>query len=103
VSVAAVPNPQQTLAAATVRDISGKVVGQVQNVDIAPSGQAQAVQVVLNTPATPGKKVVLPARQLSYDRGAKTVVAQLTRSEIEALPSTQEKGSPAGPTAHGRY
>lgn len=93
-SVASVQNPRDTLAAATVRDSSGQIVGQVQGVDMSPTGQAKSVVVALNTPATHGKNVVLPAAQLNYNPTDKGVTAELTRSEIEALPSAQNTASP---------
>ena len=91
-SLSKLSDPQQELAAASVRDSSGQRVGQVEAVQTNTKGNARSVEIALNTATGAGKLVTAPARDLFYDSASNAVVADLSQSQIEGMPAK------AGPT-----
>ena len=86
-SLSKLGDPQRELAAASVRDSSGQRVGQVQAVQTNTKGSARSVQIALNTATGAGKLVTVPARDLFYDSASNALVADLSQSQIEGMPS----------------
>jgi hypothetical protein len=83
-----VQNAEHKLASANVQDMLGRPIGRVQSVRTDTSGTPTSVKVALNTQTEAGKIVQLPASQLRYDTHSGAVVAQLTQTEIDAIPAT---------------
>jgi PRC-barrel domain protein len=81
-------DPEQELAADWVIDSSGQRVGKVEAVETNAKGRARSVEIALNTErgaAAAGKLVIIPARDLRYDSGSNSVLAELSQSQIEAM------------------
>lgn len=83
-SLSKLGDPQRELGAVSVRDLSGQRIGQVESVQTNTKGKAQSVHVALNTGVS--KLVTLPAHDLRYDFAGNAVVADLSQSQIEAMP-----------------
>jgi len=86
-SLSKLGDPQQELAAASVRDSSGQRVGQVEAVQTNAKGSARSVEIALNAATGAGKLVTVPARDLFYDSASNAVVADLSQSQIEGMPA----------------
>jgi hypothetical protein len=86
--LASVSNAQSRLASATVQDMLGQSIGRVRSVQTSASGMPTSVQVALNQA---GKTVRLPADQLRYDAKRGIIVAQITQTEIDAMPATSSQ------------
>ena len=86
-----VPNAERKLVSAKVQDMLGRPIGQVQSVGTGPNGKLTSVQVALNTPNQAGKTVQFPADKLRYDARSGVVVAQVTQTEIDAMPATSSQ------------
>src|SRR5690349_13931310 len=68
-SLSRLDEPERELGAASVRDSSGRTVGQVQAVETSAKGKAQSVRIALNTAkgVAMGRRVSVPAQDLRYD------------------------------------
>lgn len=88
--LAQIRHPAQRLAALSVEDNTGLVVGSVRGVRMSPNGTAASVKMELAPPARPGQTVTLQASDLSFDPGKNVLVSSLNASTIAAragLPS----------------
>ena len=85
VSVNTLDNAPQKLANATVEDSSGAAVGKVARVQTSASGTVRKVDVSLTDSS---KTVAIPATYLRFNTDKNTLNANLSRSEIDNLPST---------------
>jgi hypothetical protein len=86
--VSKVPNAEQRLAAAKVQDMLGRPIGNIQSIHTSTAGTVTSAKVALSTQTEAGKTVTIPANQLMYDAHTGIVVAQLTQTEIDAMPAT---------------
>jgi hypothetical protein len=87
-------NAEQKLTAAKVQDMLGRPLGNVQSIHTSAGGTVTSVQVALNTQTEAGKTVNIPASQLTYDVHSGVVVAQLTQTEVDAMPATSPTAKP---------
>lgn len=72
--------PERALIGTTVEDVDGRFVGRVASVTLDRYGDPDAVQI------DNGSQVVtVDADELAYDDRAGTVVAQLTRDDIDDM------------------
>jgi hypothetical protein len=71
----------------------GRPIGQVQSVGTGANGKPTSVQVALNTPNQAGKTVQFSADKLRYDARSGVVVAQVTQTEIDAMPASSQPGT----------
>lgn len=96
--VSKMANAEQKLTSAKVQDMLGRPIGKIQSVHTSTSGTVTSAKVALNTQTEAGKTVNIPASQLMYDAHSGVVVAQLTQTEIDAMPATvaQPDSSPGG-------
>lgn len=79
-----------TLNSASVQDRDGNAVGSVYKVILGSDGRPSQVQVVAEgTPGMAAKVVTIDASRMKYERNRNVIVANLTRSEIAALPAVQ--------------
>jgi hypothetical protein len=93
--VSKMANAEQKLTAARVQDMLGRPIGNIRSVHTSAGGTVTSAQVALNTQTEAGKTVTIPASQLMYDVHTGVVVAQLTQTEIDAMPATvaqQQRG-----------
>jgi hypothetical protein len=75
------------LASASVKDSYGQMVGRVQRVKKSASGRPTTVDIALTTATAQGKIVTVKASNLKFDPANKIVVAQLSSSELDTMPS----------------
>ncbi|HTQ14576.1 MAG TPA: hypothetical protein VMH86_11935 [Rhizomicrobium sp.] len=86
VSLSAVSNPATTIANAAVDDSTGQQVGQVQKVKTNSKGKPTAVEVSLTSGA---KTVSIRASKLKFDQSSNLLKADMSYSQIQALPAVQ--------------
>jgi hypothetical protein len=83
-----VKDAKTTLASASVQDSSGQPIGQVANVHTTKKGTATKIDVTLQSAAGgQAKTVSIKASQLHYDSSSNTLKADLTSSDVQALPA----------------
>jgi hypothetical protein len=76
-----VPNPQQTLTKAPVKDAKGEAIGEVQSVSLGPDGKVQVVNVGMGT-----RTVALEASSLKYVQAENTLISDRSKDEIQKMP-----------------
>jgi hypothetical protein len=75
------------LASASVKDAYGQKVGQVRAVKKSASGRPTSLDIALTTATAQGKVVNVKASNLKFDPANKIVIAQLSSSELDTMPS----------------
>ena len=87
-SVTKVKDAKTTLASASVQDSSGQQVGQVAVVHTSKRGTPTTLDVTLQSNGGgQAKTVAIKASKLKFDQSSNTLKADLTSSEIQALPT----------------
>ena len=84
--VTSLSKPEQKLASAPVQDMLGRPIGTVERVQTDTRGAPTSLRVLLNTQNEAGKSVTIPATQMTYNAKSHVVVAELTQTEIDAMP-----------------
>ena len=84
--VATMKNPEQKLVSAPVRDMLGRSIGTVESIQTSADGKPTALQILVSAQDEPDKRVTIPASAVTYDPRTRVVIAQMTRTEIDAMP-----------------
>jgi hypothetical protein len=82
-----VKNAKTILASASVQDSTGNPIGQVTSVHTTKRGTPTTIDVMLQTSSGQAKTVAIKASRLEYDQSSNTLKADLTSSEVQALPT----------------
>ena len=85
-----IPDAKQALKSATVRDEDGNSIGSVRDVETAPDGQPDAIRIsVGGVWGVNTKTVAVDAREFRYERARNELTADLSKGQIESLPSVK--------------
>ncbi len=83
-----VPNPETSLATASVKTSSGETLGEVRSVVVGPDGKAEAVIVEVGGFLNVGERgVSIQSKKLTYLKDRNILVAALAKSDIEKMPA----------------
>lgn len=94
VPLTSVSDSKTKIMSAPVQDSAGNTIGTVQQVSTNPSGKAKTVDVTLTTPGGQSKIVKIRASKLRYDSTSNLLKADLTKSQIEKLPTATTTTNP---------
>lgn len=94
VPLTSVSDSKTKIMSAPVQDAAGNTIGTVQQVSTSPSGKAKSVDVTLTTTGGQSKIVKIKASKLRYDSASNLLKADLTKSEIEKLPTATTTTNP---------
>lgn len=94
IPLTSVSDSKTKIMSAPVQDSAGNTVGTVQQVSTNPSGKAKTVDVTLTTASGQSKVVKIKASKLRYDSASNLLKADLTKSQIEKLPTASATMNP---------
>lgn len=94
VPLTSVSDSKTKIMSAPVQDSAGNTIGTVQQVRTLKNGKAKTVDVTLTTAGGQSKTVQIKASKLRYDSSSNLLKADLTKSEIEKLPTATMTTNP---------